>query len=506
MNLTTGKWIPIVWADGRYDKASLLDIFQQGDRITDLAVRPHERIALMRLLICIAQAALDGPTDYDDWKSSLPKLAPAATSYLAQWKASFELFGDGPRFLQVMEIESAKSGQGEDNSPSKLDMALATGNTTTLFDNAGAGSRHFSPEYMAVALLTYQNFSPGGLIGDVSWLGRKTGRSSNNAPCVMKAMIHAYIRKPCLVDTIHANILNRETVDTAGQAWGRPIWEAMPSSPADRPSEINATSTYMGRLAPLSRLIRLDPAGCGMVMGTGWVYDQGRREAAGTRVIRRVNKKEEIADLGASTEKGIWREAHSLAVVRKTVASEISGPLALVQADLQQSVDLWSGALIANKSKLIDTVESVLHLPPAMFSDQGQNIYRAGVQEAEIWARNVSRAIARYHKLLNDELEKREFRQRGDKVKSKGAAHFWTAVEQQVPDLLAVTENPEALYPDSATGACWATTPWGRALARHARAAYDLACPHETPRHMKAYIEGLKFLHPSHPKPEDVAS
>ena len=48
MNLTTGKWIPVVWADGKSDKVSLLDVFQRGEEIRDLAVRPHERIALMR--------------------------------------------------------------------------------------------------------------------------------------------------------------------------------------------------------------------------------------------------------------------------------------------------------------------------------------------------------------------------------------------------------------------------------------------------------------------------
>ena len=60
MNLTIDKWIPVVWHDGRHDSVSLNDVFLSGDKICDLSVRPHERIALMRLLVCIAQAALDG--------------------------------------------------------------------------------------------------------------------------------------------------------------------------------------------------------------------------------------------------------------------------------------------------------------------------------------------------------------------------------------------------------------------------------------------------------------
>jgi CRISPR system Cascade subunit CasA len=60
MNLSTDAWIPIVWIEGKSGIVSLREAFERGHRIQDLAVRPHERIALMRLLICIAQAALDG--------------------------------------------------------------------------------------------------------------------------------------------------------------------------------------------------------------------------------------------------------------------------------------------------------------------------------------------------------------------------------------------------------------------------------------------------------------
>src|SRR3990172_3836575 len=69
MNLTTEPWIPIVWANGQPGTVSLCEGFAPGGEIRDLAVRPHERIAVMRLLICVAQAALDGPTDHDDWEA-----------------------------------------------------------------------------------------------------------------------------------------------------------------------------------------------------------------------------------------------------------------------------------------------------------------------------------------------------------------------------------------------------------------------------------------------------
>lgn len=60
MNLTTDAWIPTAWGDGSPKAVSLREAFEHGHEIQDLSVRPHERIALMRLLVCIAQAAFDG--------------------------------------------------------------------------------------------------------------------------------------------------------------------------------------------------------------------------------------------------------------------------------------------------------------------------------------------------------------------------------------------------------------------------------------------------------------
>jgi len=97
MNLTTDAWIPIVWADGRPGTVSLCEAFERGHEIQDSTVRPHERIALMRLLVCIAQAALDGPEDYDDWKVCQPRIVPSALDYLQRWRHAFELFGGGQR-------------------------------------------------------------------------------------------------------------------------------------------------------------------------------------------------------------------------------------------------------------------------------------------------------------------------------------------------------------------------------------------------------------------------
>lgn len=493
MNLTTDKWIPVVWQDGRADKVSLLDVFQQGARIRDLAVRPHERIALMRLLICVAQAALDGPKDGEDWKNCRQRLPQAAVDYLAQWQHAFELFGDGQRFLQVEEVTLAKDKNGEDNSPSKLDLVLASGNNSTLFDNAGGAVRVFSHAELALMLLTYQNFSPGGLISDVTWNGRAMGRSSTHAPCVMKGMLHAYVTKQCMLDSIAANLVTRVQIDMLSHPWGKPVWEAMPHG-ADTAEVPNTVASYLGRLVPVSRAVRLGSSGCDMIMGAGVTYSPDWREVAGTIVIRERAGKPERTALSASISKSVWREAHSLAVVATAENQMLGGPLALMLGLPDDGADIWTGALLANKSKLIDAVESTIHIPSKMLEDASRVLYQEGVAHAEDRGRRINKAISVFRTALHDEIDRPELRNRGMAVKQKAASHYWTAVEQRLPALLAIVEDPSLLRPEGAVRDNWAGTQWGKAVARAAREAYELACPHETPRQLKAYALGLSVL------------
>lgn len=492
MNLTTDPWIPVVWDSGACDKVSIKDAFLRGREIRDLAVRPHERIALMRLLICVAQAALDGPKDHADWQTCADRLPKAAEDYLAQWQQAFELFGEGQRFLQVAGLVSGKAKDGNDgNSSSKMDLSLATGNATTLFDNAGGSERTFGDGNISLMLLTFQCFSPGGLIGDVLWREKVMGRSSNHAPCIIKSMAHAYILGGNLIESVVRNLLPGEDARRHGLKWGKPVWESMPDSSINSD---NSCSTYLGRLVPLSRAIWLNE-GSGMLLGNGLTYDgyPRWRESAATIVKRGKDGQEERQALSLSATKGIWREVPAITVMRHAGQEAVGGPLAMGNLDKGQPCDIWVGGLIADKAKLIDAVESVFHLPAAMLHDVGPILYQEGVMLAESTERKLGRAIASYRLELKDDLGGEHWK-RGNKVKQKVAAHYWTAIEQRVGDLLAVVGEPGLLVPDGASSPAWGQTAWGRAIHAAARAAYELACPHETPRQMKAYAHGLKAL------------
>ncbi len=512
MNLTTDAWIPIVWSDGKSGMVSLREAFERGEDIRDLGVRAHERIALMRLLICIAQAALDGPADYDDWRACRERIVPSAPAYLDQWRNVFELFGSGQRFLQVSYLKKP-SGKtkgdedGEGNSTSKLDLALTTGHNAVLFDNAGGSQRTFVPSELALMLVTFQCFSPGGRIGVALWHGKETAGkgSSDHAPCLAGGMLHVLLIGDSLAATLWKNLTTKQkTGEFYGKnSWGKPVWEWMPQGLADRKAVQNSSRTYLGRLVPLTRAIWLASDCRTLLLANGLEYgsyaESGWREPSATVVTRSVKGQPARVVLPASIEKAAWRELHSLTV--KPVGRKPGGPLALENINFDEpTFDLWVGGFVANKAKPVDSTEPVFHIPVEMLNETGQEVYEKGVKLADSTEFRLMRAISDYHKELGVHLDRSEMKARRRQIRNNVAAQFWADTENAVPSLLQVAAAPESLGLRSE----WHKTTWGQAVWRAARTSYERACPHETPRQMSAHALGLKTLFTARAQPGGV--
>jgi CRISPR system Cascade subunit CasA len=478
MNLTIDPWIPALRADGRRDLFSLQDLFAQGHALRDLAVKPHERIALMRLLVCITQAALDGPAGEDAWETCQPLIQPRVRAYLEKWRGSFELFGEGPRFLQLPNLKPGKETD-EGNATTKLDVALATGNNSTLFDNQAAAARLLCSARSALNLVAFQCFAPGGRIGIAKWNGRETAGkgSSNHAPCTPSSMVHTLLVGDFLLQTIHLNLLSCETVTDAfgPNRWGRPVWELPVQEAGVGPAVENATLTHLGRLVPLSRAIRLDNDGATIILANGLNYPifPAFREATAT-IIKR---KEELAVLPASTNRSLWRQLAAVSVRRRSVADATCGPLALVHASTSATTVLWVGALVTDKAKIEDVVESSYSLPPGMFSEFGRAAYEKGVAYAEEREGILIQAVKAYASSLKVAAP----------AYDRARQQFWTHAEQHLAALFDLARNTDlaADLPKSA---------WGQATQTAAAVAFEQSCPRQTPRQIQAYALGLRRL------------
>lgn len=506
MNVAFDPWIPVVTLEGKPKLASLSEVLTKGHLLADLSVRPHERVSLMRLFLCVAHAAMDGPKDYDEWKEVPQRLPHAVEKYLTQWREAFELFHATKPWLQIATLQPVKSGDDAWGPVSKLGFFRASGANTTLFDHQGMNNeeRSIPVSDTVLSMLAFQCFSPGGLISQVKWGGVQTPKSSKDGPCVPASMLHAFIRRNDLAATIHANLPTYEDLAKAygDHPVGHPVWEDMPESCENSAAKLNATQSYLGRLAPLTRAIRLKNDGTKMLMGDGLPYPPFTEgfpaEPTAIVVVRTKDKKQEHALLSYRPGQGLWREL--AAIVAKRNAEGVGGPLSLRSLGEGDSCDLIVCALARDQATIVDTVESVHHVSARLRTPEGRAVYEAEVRESEDVARRLGWAIEDYRRTLDGGWEGRlkgAGPGKGEllaKLHGIGTTQYWTTVERNLGFLLA---HVDALGTDAAVPTRDA---WRAMLLQTARVSYQSTCGQETPRQIKAFTDGWRKLH-FKPKP-----
>ena len=511
MNLTTEPWIPVTDANGVARNVSLREVFAKGDALRDLAVRPHERVALMRLLICIAQAALKGPADSEALETCGKVLPAAAEQYLKEWQESFDLFHPEKPFLQFPGLakppkppkkQGKKATAGADESDgeeegtacSKMDFALATGNNTTLFDHGAASdeTRVFEARQLALMLVTFQCFSPAGIIGAARWRGLEIPKvTASHSPCTPSAMLHAFVRRANLLDSILANLLSQWTVEkNYRRAWGCPVWEQMPTSFSDTAAIANATTTYLGRLTPLARAILLRPDGKGLLLANGLDYPTPPEFPAEPSASLVKKRDESGYALVGAGNKALWRELPAI-VVKRLADDGAGGPLVLGELSDDAPLDLWVGALITDKASILDTVEGVYSVPARMLNEAGRRAYEDEVKESERVAWKLGEACKTYRQNM-------ELKPQGYPEQAAALRRYWTHIEQRLPLLRA--------HLNAADGSDEAETTlgqWRSALWSAARDAFNSTCANDTPRQLRAHALALRSLQRSQQQPND---
>lgn len=486
MNVAFEPWIPVVTISGKPDLASLCSVLAEGEKYTDLAVRPHERVALMRLFLCVTHAALDGPKKYDDWLE-VPKCLPEAVQkYLELWKDSFELFHKDKPWLQMEKLKPAKENDEKSFAPvAKLDFSLASGSNSTLFDHQGVNNEFDHPQ-LALGLLTIQNFSTCGLLSRPLWNGKPTPDSAKDAPCITSSMYHVFLIGKDLADTIHINICDFDELSVLiessrpnGDWLGRPVWEQMPRDETDRAS----TETFLGRLTPLSRAVRLFKDSSKMLYGEALryaTYPDFPQEFNTSVVVRRTKQKEERYLVGARLNLRPWRQLD--AILQYNLSGKTpSHALNLNHLEGEQ-IDIWVGALIRNPGKqdILDSVESRFPISRQFRTAIGCAAYADEVQKAQGVSKLLETAVFIYRTAL-DPMDNTH-------LGSAAVTHYWTTLEKNLPLLL---NHINAIGTDDSE-----PTPkaWRAMLYNAARDAYRSACGQETPRQIRAFAKGWQRL------------
>lgn len=534
MNVAFEPWIPVVTISGKPDLASLCSVLAEGEKYSDLAVRPHERVALMRLFLCVAHAALDGPKKYDDWLEVPKRLPEAVKKYLDHWKDSFELFHKDRPWLQVKDLK------GDNTSPvALLDFELATGNNSTLNDHAGQlESRQIISERTVLNLLTFLNFSPGGGSPVAQWKDTKTSQVGNpDAPCLSQSMAHCMFRGKSLMETIHLNMPSFDNVlrtykssttykkNTKNKEWarvevvdtdiGKPVWEYFPDVPDHNgPAIINATKTYLGRLVPISRWIRLLPDAEQMYCCSGFKYDTFKDgfPAEPTAAVRLVTSRDkngvettERRVVKIDPSKALWRELSALLIERSVYG--LGGPLAMGNAPHDTEFDFHICAMTRDQASMDLAIESVFHIKPTFKTNF--HVYQAEVtgsntvMGAEGHARKLRRAIEEYRMLVDADwisrVKRTEAKKQGilkNRLAETAFLSYWTTVEI---NLLLLLNHINAIGTDDSE---LTRKTWQSMLFNSARDAYRMACGQETSRQMRAFAKGWEILTMTKDKPD----
>lgn len=472
MNLIGDSWIPVIFEEGVTRLVGLQELYEKAEVIRDLILNPPQRISVMRLLICISQAALDGPTDEDDWLSCRERIIQQSLKYLNDRWDKFELFGEQP-FLQVKDLEPIDNATTD-----KLDLRLASGNKSTLFDQeAIEEGRPHTPGWIALMLLTYQCFSPGGRIGVSIWAGRKTGNgSSEHAPCLEASMMHSILRRGHLADTIYFNLLTKEQVNALPNSrWGKPVWDVFPASQQGQDAKA-LTYSYLGRMVPLARAILVAAASTCCTLANGLSYPKfpAGREPMATVLLKGTGNNQELGYLNINLSRHPWREIGSLFNLNRM--EKVGGALALdhLKNVRQQTVDVWVGGLVANKGKLLDAAEWNFSLPLDLLDSAQIEKYQKGVEVTNQGEFSLRKAIHEYCKYLKAEA---------GGFKAKAVTAYWTTLDADHKKLIDIACDPYAPMEQ-----------WREFLIKTIHDTYGQACPHETPRQIQAFAVGRRAL------------
>lgn len=461
-NLTTDPWIPVRWTDGHSSSVSLLELFAKASQIADLAVPPHERISILRLLICITQATLGAPDTSDDWEGWGDDLESAVAAYLDKWKDHFNLMGDGSRFLQTPTTDD------KDYPTAQIVFQFATGNTPTLLDHEGDEDRDLTPSFIARALLVYLNHFVGGSLAS---------KVKGNGPA-LKAL-HSFLIGRTLRETIFLNCVDTETLHPG--IFGKPVWEG------------GVNTDYLTRLVPIPCKLWIVKNGKRICIDQGMIYPEfetsGIRETSSTSILGKRDGQETKVLLRASLGKGIWRDLHLITVLQK---NGLDAPLAfqshLSSCDDASEITFWTGELIkAKDAKILNAVESVFTVPFELFTPLGQVRYQTGVAFAEDVFKRLYGAVKTYFATLKQESAPTDSAQR----------HFWNALDQQSGILLQLLNGAgTAGDPMGSADFGKGNDPWTVAVRIAATAAYETTCPRKNPRQLQAYAAGMRVLRP----------
>jgi len=479
-NLIDEPWIPI--AD--VGRVSLGQLFGNAE-YRALGGNPVQKIALMKLLLAIAQAAAT-PDDDTGWQAlGEADLAGSCQAYLAQWHQRFYLYGDDP-FLQMPAIARAQV-----KSYGTVLAEIATGNTTVL--SQGQQERALDDADKALLLVTQMGFALSGKKTDNSvvlspgYSGKQNDKgkpaSGKTGPSMgFMGLLHSFVQGETLHQTLKLNLLTQQDIAQSAlypAGLGQAPWQLMPQGEYCDTARRHQQS-LMGRLVPLSRFCLLADSGLHYSEGIAHPdYKDGGIDP--TVAINRKGKDPKV--LWVNPGKRPWRELTSLLGFLAAARGEfdcLQLRCATARARTQGGLfAIWSGGLRVSSnageqyvSGDDDYVESIAWLHADDLDDHWYINLTAEMTALDALARQLYACVLGYYKAqLVD----------GKALAEQATALFWQLCERHAQNLFdhcdKGEENRLARYALRKT------------FAANLHTAFDQLCPNQTARQLDAWAQ-----------------
>ena len=160
-DLTRRPWIPGLRTDGVETELSLVEVFEQADRVRRLVGDvPTQDFALLRLLLAILHDAIDGPREIEDWADLWEEGLPLerVRAYLDEHAERFDLLHPHAPFLQVADLRTSKGEYGS------LDRVVAdVPNGTRFFTMRFHGAQRLGYAEAARWVVHAHAYDPSGI-------------------------------------------------------------------------------------------------------------------------------------------------------------------------------------------------------------------------------------------------------------------------------------------------------------------------------------------------------
>lgn len=479
-HLVDDAWLPVVGVG----PVSLREAFARPG-LRALGGTPLQKIALMKLLLAVAQAAAT-PEDDAAWRALGPDgMATACLAYLDTWKDAFRLYGDRP-FLQMPAVRMARTVPYGALMPE-----VATGNNTVL--TQGQQTPPLTDALRALTLIVNQS---------CCFSGKKVDKSVALSPGVVKSssakagpalcsfgLLHTFLTGTTLQESVWLNLLTRKNI-AANRNWtegpGTPPWEAMPEGEAC-PTAEKLRHSLMGRLIPLARFYWLEEDKVHSVEGIVHPdYLQGSIDPSAAADFSGKRPRALWADPG----KRPWRSLTALLGFLHRGDNKSSWhcpilvhgiPRVRLARDILPTFGLWCGGIKlsgnAGEQYLTgadDVVESDILLENAWLDDGGW----FGALDARMAALDgMSRAL--YGAARGYYAEEKA--DNADEYAAAATHLFWQLAERHSVELVdacgLIRENPHAA--DDVM----------RKMAGTIHKAYDAVCPQATARQLQSWAK-----------------